>query len=179
MGKYLLSAFLIFLSVEVYAQRIGVRTSVSMLMTTTPNVEISTPFAKHFSMHFPVLYSPLKFGENSRLQQLTFMPGIRYWSAETYVGSFVSMYGLASQYNVGGILDMKYRYSGKCYGGGLGIGYAWIIKNRLNIEVEIGAALVKNNYDKVGWEVNSRRYKHFSRLHVIPAKADFSIVYFM
>lgn len=59
------------------AQSFSLRTSLTMLATATPNIEMSMPVSKRISVHLPVMYNPWIMRENSRFQQLTVMPGIR------------------------------------------------------------------------------------------------------
>ena len=80
---------------DLNAQTFSVRTSLTMLATATPNVEVSLPLSKKVSLHLPVLYNPWVFEENSRFQQLTTMPGVRIWQQQCGVHYFWSFYGIA------------------------------------------------------------------------------------
>lgn len=160
------------------AQEIGVRTSAVLWATATPNIELNYALGKHLTAHLPIQYNPFVFKENSRFQQLTVMPGMRYWFNIAHAQGFVSAYGVASRFHVGGWLGDDYRYDGKCFGGGIGGGYSWILSKRLNIEVEAGIGFVYADYDKCGWRPCSKRYAHGQGLRIMPCKYDVSLVYF-
>ena len=163
---------------DLNAQTFSVRTSLTMLATATPNVEVSLPLSKKVSLHLPVLYNPWAFKENSRFQQLTTMPGVRIWQQQCGVHYFWSVYGIASRYHFGGWMDKKYRYDGKGYGAGAGFGYSLVISDHWNLDFEAGAGVVWADYDKCGWKSSSHRYGSYKGLRVVPTKLDVSLLYF-
>lgn len=179
MYKRLLLIHLMIMSfLAVQAQEFGIKTSGTLWMTATPNIELNYTLDRHVTVHLPIQYNPFVFGDNSRFQQLSIMPGARYWFNNAHVQGFVSAYAVASRFHVGGWFNGKFRYDGKCFGAGIGGGYSWLITKRLNVEVEAGAALVYADYDKCGWQSDSRRYAHKRGLRIIPCKYDVSLVYF-
>ena len=163
---------------KVTAQTFSLRSSVTMLATATPNIEISMPVSKQISIHLPVLYNPWIMKENSRFQQLTFMPGVRMWRQQVGVHYFYSLYGIATRYHVGGWLDNKYRYDGNGFGAGGGFGYSWVLSDHWNLDFEAGVGVIWANYDKCGWQSDSHRYGSYKGLRFIPTKLDISIAYF-
>jgi len=163
---------------EAMAQSFSLRTSVTMLATATPNIEISMPVSKKISVHLPVMYNPWIMKENSRFQQLTTMPGIRLWQQQCGVHYFCSFYAIASRFHVGGWFDHKYRYDGTGYGGGAGIGYSWILNDHWNLDFEAGVGVIWANYDKCGWQSDSHRYNSYKGLRFIPTKLDISVAYY-
>ena len=163
---------------DMSAQTFSVKTSLTMLATTTPNIEVSVPLGKKVSLHLPVLYNPWVFKENSRFQQLTTMPGVRIWQQQCGVHYFYSVYGIASRFHFGGWMDRKFRYDGTAYGAGGGAGYSIVLNDHWNIDFEGGVGLVWAEYDKCGWQKDSHRYGSYKRLKFIPTKLDVSFVYF-
>lgn len=159
------------------AQSLGVRTSGTMWLTATPNIEVNYVVGKKISLHLPVLYNPFTFNDNSRLQQLTVMPGARYWTVAPHAKWFFSAFGIASRFHMGGWFDHKYRYDGKCFGGGIGGGYSWILGKRINLEMELGIGAGYADYDKCGWKSNSRNYGNERGFRIFPAKFDVSFNY--
>lgn len=160
------------------AQSFSLRTSLTMLATATPNIEMSMPVSKKISVHLPVMYNPWIMRENSRFQQLTVMPGIRLWQQQCGVHYFCSFYAIASRYHVGGWFDSKYRYDGTGYGGGAGVGYSWVLSDHWNLDFEAGVGVIWADYDKCGWQSDSHRYGSYKGLRFIPTKLDISIAYF-
>lgn len=161
------------------AQTLAAKTSLTMLATLTPNVELSYKVADHVTLHLPFLYNPWILKENSRFQQVTVQPGARYWTKRVYMGYFISSAALISRFHVGGWIDKKYRYDGKYFGLGIGGGYAWVLSNRLNLEAELMVGAVYADYRKCWWQRASRVFEEPKGLRIIPAKVDISLVYFI
>lgn len=174
---YIHIAIIILSLQSINAQSFGLKTSTTMWMTATPNMEVNFPIGRKITAHLPVLYNPFVFKQNTRIQQLTTMPGIRFWKQEEYIKQFISVYGIASRYHLGGMFNMKYRYSGNAYGAGVGVGYSWLLSNRLNLEAELGAGVVYSTYDKFGWEKKSRYYGKYNGIFLIPTKIDLNLIY--
>lgn len=162
----------------IQAQELAFRSSVTMLATLTPNIEVSVPVDKHWTVHLLVLYNPWVLKENSRFQQLTTMPGVRWWKQQANVHYFVSAYGIASRYHIGGFFNSKYRYNGKAFGAGIGGGYSFVLSKHWNIEAEVGVGYVYTDYDKCGWSEYSHFYGRHKEWKVVPTKVDVSFVYF-
>lgn len=174
----LLIAVIWALATQASAQSFSVRSSLTMLATATPNIEVSVPLSKKVSLHLPVLYNPWIFGDNSRFQQLTTMPGIRLWQQQCGVHYFCSFYGIATRYHVGGWMDRKYRYDGTGFGAGAGFGYSLVLGDHWNLDFEGGIGLIWADYDKCGWQSGSHRYGSYRSLKLIPTKLDISLLYF-
>ncbi|MGM9796423.1 MAG: DUF3575 domain-containing protein [Parabacteroides sp.] len=160
------------------AQSMGVKTSATLWATLTPNVELSYVVTEHITAHLPVQYNPFVLGENSRFQQLTVMPGARYWFKLAHARYFVSGYAIASRFHVGGWFDQPYRYDGKCFGLGIGGGYSWLLSKCFNLEAELGFGGAYANYDKCYWPKNSKRISNEKGIRFFPSKFDVSLVYF-
>ena len=177
--RLLLTTILSTLAFGMSAQKLAVKTSGTLWATfATPNIEVSYVVNDHWSAHVPVAYNPWIFGENSRFQQLTFMPGARYWFKLAHVRWFASAYAIGSRFHVGGWFDKPYRYDGKVFGLGVGGGYSWILSKSFNLEFELGVGTGYAKYDKCDWMKNSKRYSTEKGIRVFPAKVDVSLVYF-
>lgn len=74
-------------------------------------------------------------------------------------------------------MNHKYRYDGRCFGGGIGGGYSWILGKRINVEMEVGVGAGYADYDKCGWKSNSRNYGNERGFRIFPAKFDVSFNY--
>lgn len=159
------------------AQDVALRTSATGWLTATPNIEVSVPVSQKVSLHLPVAYNPWVFGENSRFQHLSVMPGARYWFHECYSHFFLSTYGVATRFHMGGFFNKDYRYDGNAFGIGIGGGYAYVLNKHFNIEAELGIGAVYADYDKCWWPEDSRLIASEKGLRFIPTKIDISIVY--
>ncbi|WP_085537246.1 DUF3575 domain-containing protein [Massilibacteroides vaginae] len=158
------------------AQFYSASTNVIGLATTNINAELSMTLNRTWSLHVPVQYNPFVFSENRRFQNLTVMPGVRYWLRETYAGSFFGMYAIASRYHVGNIWD-DYRYDGKAFGAGLSYGKAYTLSPRWNFEWEIGAGVVWADYEKFACKKCGVRLGKENGVYFIPTKVAASLIY--
>ena len=149
-----------------------------MLATTTLNAEVAMPVEQKISVHLPVLYNPWVFKENTRIQQLTIMPGVRLWHQQYGLHYFGSAYVIASRFHFGGLFDNKYRYDGQAYGLGIGGGYSYVLNDHWNIECEIGVGAVYADYDKCAWQKDSRLFDKVKGIKPALTKVDISFVYF-
>lgn len=137
-----LSVLFFFLSgttTHVYAQFYSVQTNALELATTTLNVEGSMMFSRRWTAHLGVAYNPWTFKNNWKMKQFTLEPGVRYWMNQTYMGSFVSGYAIASRYN---FTLGDNRYDGKGIGLGATYGRTWLLSTRWNLEAEAGLGFI-------------------------------------
>jgi hypothetical protein len=145
--------------------------------STNMNLEYSMKLRHRWTAHFPVQYNPFSLG-NARLRNLTTMPGVRYWMRETYAQSFfIGGYGIATVYNVGGLLGGKYRYEGSGIGAGLSFGYSKPLSTHWNLEFEAGAGFLWTSYDTYVCGTCGKKKSTDKGVRYIPSKLALNIVY--
>ena len=161
-----------------YAQFYSVRTNVSGLLTGNLNLEYGMTLNKKWSMHIPIQYNPFIYSstKNTKFQNLTIMPGVRWWTEESYRKHFIGLYGVASHYNVGNIWNDN-RYDGDGFGAGLSVGCAYPISPRFNFEWEAGLAALWCSYDKFVARKNGYLIGHYTKWHLVPSKVAFNVTY--
>lgn len=106
------------------------------------NLGVEFSLGRHYSLDFPVTFSPYNITTTIRCRTLIFQPSLRYWFEEDLTGLFVSLHGHFGYYDVA--LDGKTRWQNAwddpMYGGGAGIGFARRFgkDKRWGIEAELG-----------------------------------------
>ena len=87
-------------------------------------------------------------------------PEARYWFCHKFGGHFLAMHLWGGQYNVGNVDFVPtmfgtnfpnladYRYEGYFAGAGIGYGYAWMLGNHWNLELEAAFGAAHTWYDK-------------------------------
>lgn len=130
------------------AQSYSLRTNVVGLATTNLNVEASMTLNKKWSLHLPIQYNPFEFSNNRQFKNLYVAPGVRYWLLQSYIGSFIGLYGTAGTYSVGNLFGIKERYEGDGYGVSVSFGNAYQLSKRWNFEWEVGVGAVWLNQKK-------------------------------
>lgn len=124
---------------ESKAQFYSVKINMIELATLgTINADFSMMVAPKWTVNIDMAYNPWTYSNNLKLKHWKLEPGARYWFWQTYTGSFISMYGIATRFN-GGI---KKRYDGYGFGVGATYGYAWAIAKKWNLEPEIGVGML-------------------------------------
>lgn len=174
--KILFTLLLISCFSGVKAQFYSLSTNLIGLATTNLNAELSMTLNRTWSLHVPVQYNPFVFAENRRFQNLTVMPGIRYWFRETYAGSFAGVYALASRFHVGNLWD-DFRYDGHAFGGGISYGKAYTLSPRWNFEWEVGAGVVWADFEKYACKQCGARFGNKSGVYITPTKVSASLIY--
>lgn len=174
--KILFTLLLISCFSGVKAQFYSVSTNVIGLATTNLNAELSMTLNRSWSLHLPVQYNPFVFKDNVRFQNMTVMPGVRYWLRESYAGQFFGFYGIASRYHVGNLWN-DYRYDGKAFGAGLSYGHAYTLAPRWNFEWEIGAGVVWSEYEKFACKKCGARLGNHTGVYFVPTKVSASLIY--
>lgn len=177
--------FLIFISMicgylsPTHAQDISIRTNLVGLSTLNLNVEpsISIGNKKRWSLHLPIQYNPFVLDGNKKMQNLTVMPGVRYWFLESYVKNYVGTYVVATNYHGGNIFGDKYRYYGNAYGLGISYGFAKPIAKRWNIELEGGVGAIWADYEKYTCKKCGKKVGDYNGWYILPTKLSASIVY--
>ena len=97
-------------------------------------------------------------------------------------GFFWGFHGHWAYYNVGNLPSFfsgymqTHRFEGMLYGGGVGVGYRWLVGGRASLEAELGVGYARLEYDKYEClGCNSWRGRE-SRDYFGPTKASFNFV---
>ena len=142
----------------VHAQKWSVQTNLlDWLSLGTANLEAGMSLSQHFSLMAGARYNPWEFTTESpasviRNQQTTGYVGLRYWT--WYVNSGFWM-GLKGQYmnsfSNTGIWRAALKEGKNGWGGGLSMGYTFMLHKHLNLEAGLGV-----------WAVHFQEYGFYS-----------------
>lgn len=166
------------LSVTAFSQFYSGRTNLLGLVTGNLNAEVGMTLNKKFSLHLPVQYNPFIYSreKNTKFQNLTFMPGARYWLRESFMDQFIGLSLIGSRYHIGNLFD-DYRYDGYGVGAGLSFGWTYPMAPRWNFEWELGVAGIWANYEKSVCKSCGYSYGKTQQWYVIPHKISASLIY--
>lgn len=166
------------LSVNAFSQFYSARTNLLGLATGNLNVELGMTLNKKISLHLPVQYNPFIYSreKNTKFQNLTVMPGARYWLRESFMDQFIGVSLIGSRFNIGNIFD-SYRYDGYGVGAGVSFGWTYPMASRWNFEWEIGVAGLWTSYDKSVCKSCGYSFGSFNRWYVVPHKISASLIY--
>lgn len=153
--------------------------------TTTINLGAEFSLGKKTTFEIPFNLNPWTFSDNKKIKHWMVQPELRFWSCEVFNGFFWGIHAHGGQFNVGGIdlpFDLfpelkDHRYEGYFYGGGLGIGYQWLLGKRWNLELGVGAGYARIHYDKFRCEHCGEKIKSDVSNYFGPDRIAVSLIY--
>lgn len=137
------------------AQNLSVSTNVvDWAEFATMNIEAGLPLARHLSVHAGVRVNPWQFGikagdasyaEVMDLEKAGFFLkktqvglSLRWWPWHVFSGWWFRAKAQYSSYDRGGKFLGQERYMGDAVGGGLALGYTWMLSSSWNLELGVG-----------------------------------------
>ncbi|MGM9759748.1 MAG: DUF3575 domain-containing protein [Parabacteroides sp.] len=163
---------------KIQAQQFAVKSNMLYDLTATLNVGAEFHVADLYTTGISVNYNPWIYGDNKKMKQLLFMPEVRRYFEDAFMGVFVGVHVFYGWYNWGGIAT-DYRYQGKVGGGGLSVGYQWMLGPLWNLELHGGVGYARFNSDKFTPEKEGFWMKKSENSYVGPTQIGVSIVYFI
>ena len=181
------------------AQRVALKHNFAYDALLTPNLSLEFAMGNKFTFD-------TRFGWNSFVFNLDHkspnyietkwahwmaQPELRYWFCDVFNGWFLGLHGHVGQMNVGKvnipyplILENKesvmknHRYQGWFYGGGLSLGYQWVLSTRSSLEFSLGAGYARVLYEKSSCTRCAPKDGKGVANYVGPTKATISYVFF-
>lgn len=126
--------------------RWAIKTNVAYLAATVANLGIEYSFGEHYSIDFPIIYSPYTVARNYCLRLFAVQPEFRYWLRNPMQGHFFGVHMNVGRFNIAVNSKTRYQSSG-LYGVGLSYGYMLPFARRWAAEFTIGAGYVYTKYD--------------------------------
>lgn len=158
------------------AQNWAVKTNAAYWATTTLNIGTEIAMGKQITLDAVGVYNPFRFNNNKKMLFWGVQPELRWWTCEKFNGHFLGIHGHYGQYNGG---FSTYRYDGWLAGAGVSYGYQFILGNRWNLEMEIGAGYARLDYDKYLREHCGKFINHGTKNYFGPTRLSISFVYFI
>lgn len=106
----------------------------------TLNIGAEYGLAQHWSVAAIMKYNPFSFkngGEEMRRRQRTIAAGAKYWPWHVFSGWWVLPQVRYQEYNTGG-LKTPVTTEGDRFGGGVSVGYTYMVSPHINIDVGAG-----------------------------------------
>ncbi len=159
--KILFLSFLFALSLDSLAQAVALKTNLFYGgYTLTPNLGVEVALGDALTLDIGAGYNPWNLNcnetNNKKLVHCLSEIELRYWTCCKYNGFFVGVHALGTLFNISnhnlpwllGDNSQKYRFEGYGYGGGVSVGYQFILAKRWNLELNVGGGYARLNYDK-------------------------------
>lgn len=158
---------------------LGVKTNAIFLFAGVANAGVEARIGKHFSIDFPVVYSPYTIKNNYRLRALALQPEFRFWFKGYTEGHFLGLTGNFAWFNIALSNNNRYQDSADrpLMGAGISYGYSWKILPCLSLEFTVGAGYANIHYDVFYNVENGIQYNSGVKNYWGLTKAGISIVY--
>lgn len=171
--------------VHVSAQNVALKTNLLYWATTTPNLGLETSFAKKHSVQLFYGLNPWKSSTGKTLRHWVLQPEYRYWFCESFNGWFLGAHLMGGEFNMSSVelpfgvfKDLKeHRYEGWYAGGGVTVGYQWMISRHWNFEASLGIGYDYIQYDKYKCGVCGEKVGSGNTHYFGPTKAALSFLY--
>lgn len=172
-------------SVGAQAQNIALKTNVLYWATTTPNLGLEASMGRKHSVQLFYGLNPWKSTGGQTLRHWVLQPEYRYWFCESFNGWFLGAHLMGGEFNAGDVElpfhvlpDLKdHRYQGWYVGGGVTVGYQWMISRHWNFEASLGLGYDYIKYDKFKCGVCGERVQSSDAHYWGPTKAALSFLY--
>lgn len=167
------------------AQNVALKTNLLYLATTTPNLGAEMSLGTKHTIQLFYGLNPWRSSSGRSLRHWTLMPEYRYWFCESFSGWFVGAHLMGGEFNASGVDALSglfsglkdSRYEGWYAGGGLTVGYQWVLSRHWNVEASVGLGYNYIELDKYecghcGDRLESSHTNYFG-----PTKAALSLLY--
>lgn len=150
------------------AQKLALKTNLLYDASTTPNIGAEFGLGRRMTGQLFYGLNPWTYGgsgtETKKAKHWVLMPELRWWTCSKMNGWFIGVHGMGGEFNGANVkvpttgaffkgLDVfdavrNTRVEGHYLGGGLTVGYQWILSRHWNIEAEVGAGYNRVWYDQ-------------------------------
>jgi hypothetical protein len=187
MKKFCLFSFALFFASALYAQKAGFKNNLVYDAALTPNLAIELAVGRKTSLELGAGYNPFSLDGGKQWKHWLAQPEFRWWFCERFNGAFFGIHALGGEYSFARVDfpfnifdDMKtHRYEGWYAGGGVSVGYQWILGRHWGLEVTAGGGYVRTYYEKYTCEECSSLAGKGDKNYFGPTKAALSFVFFL
>ncbi|MDL2319842.1 DUF3575 domain-containing protein [Alistipes sp. OttesenSCG-928-B03] len=139
-----------------YKPRIGVKTNLLYLATTTLNLGVEFGLARKWTLDITAGVNPWDLNDDKGgIRHWLVQPEVRYWFCNRFERHFIGLHGIYGEYEIANVnlkpfgndLTNK-RYNGWGAGGGVSYGYHLPMGKRWGWEFTVGAGYIYLDYDK-------------------------------
>ncbi len=148
MKRILLLAVFALAGLSASAQRVSVQTNIlDWAALGTINGEMNVAVSRHISLFAGGRYNPWTFTQEKpactiQNQQRTAYAGMRYWPWYVHSGWWFALKGQWQEYTNTGIWRAALKEGRGGLGGGLSLGYTYMLTKHLNLDFGLGAWVV-------------------------------------
>lgn len=192
--KYSFCLFLFFLLMgssitQVRAQDWAIKSNVVYDATATINLGVEIGLAPKWTLDISGNLNAWSKDEQTRWKHWLVQPEARYWFCDRFSRHFIGAHAIGGAFNFGGINNnlsflgtdfsvlKEKRYQGYAYGGGIAYGFAFMLSEHVNLELEAGFGYMYLDYDIYECGNCGRRVGEGIHHYIGPTKAAINLVF--
>jgi hypothetical protein len=174
---------------KVNAQEWAIKTNVLYDATATINLGVEIGLAPKWTLDISGNLNAWSKDEQTRWKHWLVQPEARYWFCDRFSRHFIGAHAIGGAFNLGGINNnlsflgtdfsvlKEKRYQGYAYGGGIAYGFAFMLSEHINLELEAGFGYMYLDYDIYECGNCGRRIDEGTHHYVGPTKAAINLVF--
>ncbi len=174
---------------EVRAQEWAIKTNIAYDATATINLGAEIGLSKKWTLDLSGNFNAWSRNEQTKWKHWMVQPEARYWFCDRFSRHFVGTHLITGAYNLGGINTnisflgkdfsklQNNRYQGYAYGLGVAYGFAFMLSEHINIELEAGIGYAFFDFDVFDCGYCSRQIGSGNLHYFGPTKVAVNLVY--
>lgn len=189
-----LSFLLLFLSLllggamsQVRAQDWAVKSNLIYDATATVNLGVEVGVAPQWTIDLSGNLNAWSTSNRTKWKHWLAQPEVRYWFCDRFSRHFIGAHLIGGAFNFGAIENdlsflgtdfsdlTKRRYQGYAYGTGVAYGFAFVLSEHLNLELEAGFGYMYLDYEKFKCSDCGRKVGEGTHHYVGPTKAAINL----
>ena len=173
----------------VRAQDWAVKTNIVYDASATANLGVEIGLAPKWTLDISGNFNAWSKDDHTKWKHWLVQPEARYWFCERFSRHFIGAHAIGGAFNFGGINNnlsflgtdfsvlKAVRYQGFAYGGGVAYGFAFMLSEHVNLELEAGFGYMYLDYEVFDCGNCGRRVGEGVHHYVGPTKAAINLVF--
>ena len=174
---------------QVRAQDWAIKSNVLYDATATINLGVEIGLAPKWTLDISGNLNAWSKDKQTRWKHWLVQPEARYWFCDRFSRHFIGAHAIGGAFNLGGINNnlsflgtdfsvlKEKRYQGYAYGGGIAYGFAFMLSEHINLELEAGFGYMYLDYDIYECGNCGRRIDEDTHHYIGPTKAAINLVF--
>lgn len=174
---------------QVRAQDWAIKTNIVYDATATVNIGAEVGLAKRWTLDISGNLNAWSKNDKTKWKHWMVQPEARYWFCDRFSRHFIGAHVITGAFNFGGIKNnismlgtdfsvlRDKRYQGYAYGVGIAYGFAFMLSEYLNLELEAGFGYAYLDYEVYECGNCGRRIGEGGHHYIGPTKAAINLIY--
>lgn len=174
---------------RVSAQDWAIKTNMIYDATSTANLGVEVGLAPKWTLDISGNLNVWSKDNQTKWKHWMVQPEARYWFCDRFSRHFVGTHLIGGAFNFGGIKNNlsllgtdfsalnKQRYQGYAYGAGVAYGFAFVLSEYVNLELEAGFGYMYLDYETFKCSDCGRRIGEGTHHYIGPTKAAVNLVF--